>query len=36
MKDAKLIDYLIDKYNLTIDNVVLHHYFFGKDCPMTF
>ena len=35
MKDAKLIAYLMDKYNLTIDDVVPHHYFSGKDCPMT-
>ena len=35
MKDAKLIAYLMDKYHLTIDDVVPHHFFSGKDCPMT-
>ena len=35
MRDAKLIAYLMDKYNLTINDVVPHHYFSGKDCPMT-
>ena len=35
MKEAKLIACLMDKYNLTIDDVVPHHYFSGKDCPNT-
>ena len=35
MKDAKLIAYLMDKYNLGINDVVPHHFFSGKDCPMT-
>ena len=35
MRDAKLIAYLMDKYNLSINDVVPHHFFSGKDCPMT-
>ena len=35
MKDAKLIAFLMDKYNLGINDVVPHHFFSGKDCPMT-
>ena len=35
MKDAKLIAFLMDKYNLSINDVVPHHFFSGKDCPMT-
>lgn len=34
-KTAKLVAYLLDNNNLTIDDVVQHHYFSGKDCPMT-
>ena len=35
MRDAKLIAYLMDKNKLSIHDVVPHHYFSGKDCPMT-
>lgn len=34
-KTAKLVAYLLDNNNLTIDDIVQHHYFSGKDCPMT-
>ena len=35
MKDVKLIAFLMDKYNLVVINdVVPHHFFSGKDCPM--
>ena len=32
---AKLTAKLLVEQNLTIENVVQHHYFSGKDCPMT-
>ncbi|MBQ8292856.1 MAG: N-acetylmuramoyl-L-alanine amidase [Bacilli bacterium] len=32
-QDAKLIAYLMHKYNLTFDNVVRHHDTSGKECP---
>ena len=32
---AKLVARLMDNNNLTIDAVVQHHYFSGKDCPQT-
>lgn len=32
---AKLVAYLLEEQNLTIDAVVQHHYFSGKDCPKT-
>ena len=34
-KTAKLVAYLLDKNNLTINDVVQHHYFSGKNCPQT-
>ncbi len=34
-KTAKLVAYLMDKNNLTIDDVKQHHYFSGKNCPQT-
>lgn len=34
-KTAKLVAYLLDKNNLTIDDVKQHHYFSGKNCPQT-
>ena len=34
-KTAKLVAYLMDKENLTINDVVQHHYFSGKNCPQT-
>ena len=34
-KTSKLVAYLMDKENLTIDDVVQHHYFSGKNCPQT-
>lgn len=32
---SKLTAYLLDKNNLTMDDIKPHHYFSGKDCPMT-
>lgn len=32
---SKLVAYLMEKYNLDISSVKPHHYFSGKDCPMT-
>lgn len=32
---AKLVAYLLIAENLDLDAVVQHHYFSGKDCPMT-
>ena len=32
---AKLVAKLMDDNNFTIDQVVQHHYFSGKDCPQT-
>lgn len=32
---AKLTAYLMDKHNIDITYVKPHHYFSGKDCPMT-
>lgn len=32
---AKLTAYLMEKYNIDITYVKPHHYFSGKDCPMT-
>ncbi len=32
---AKLVAYLMEEQGLGIDRVVQHHYFSGKDCPMT-
>lgn len=32
---AKLCAYLMDKEHLEIKDIVPHHYFSGKDCPMT-
>ena len=32
---SKLCAYLLDEYNLTCDDIKQHHYFSGKDCPMT-
>ena len=34
-RTAKLVAYLLDKENLTFDDVVQHHYFSGKNCPQT-
>lgn len=34
-KTAKLVAYLIDQNNLTIEDVKPHHYFSGKMCPQT-
>ena len=34
-KLAKLVAYLLDNNDLTTDDVVQHHYFSGKDCPIT-
>ncbi len=34
-KTAKLVAYLLDSNDLTIDNVKQHHYFSGKNCPQT-
>lgn len=34
-KTAKLTAYLLDNNNLTINDVVQHHYFSGKNCPQT-
>ena len=35
MKTAKLVAYLMDEYNLNIEDVVGHHFFSGKECPQT-
>ena len=35
MKLAKLVAYLMDRNNFSIDDVVSHHFFSGKNCPMT-
>ena len=35
MKMAKLVAYLMDEHNLDIEDVVGHHFFSGKECPMT-
>ncbi len=32
---AKLVAYLLVEQNLNLDAVVQHHFFSGKDCPMT-
>lgn len=32
---AKLTAYLLDQNNLTMDDIKPHHYFSGKNCPMT-
>lgn len=32
-KTAKLVVYLMKKYNIPINNVVQHNYWSGKDCP---
>lgn len=32
---AKLVAYLMDRYQLTLENIKQHHYFSGKDCPET-
>lgn len=32
---AKLVAYLLEEQNLDLDAVVQHHFFSGKDCPMT-
>lgn len=32
---AKLVASLLKKHNLTINDIKQHHYFSGKDCPMT-
>lgn len=34
-KLAKLVAYLLEEQNLGFDAIVQHHYFSGKDCPMT-
>lgn len=34
-KTAKLVGKLLDDFNLTRKDIVPHHYFSGKDCPMT-
>lgn len=34
-KTAKLVAYLLDQNDLTIDDVKQHHYFSGKNCPQT-
>ena len=34
-KTAKLVAYLLDNNNLTLDDVKQHHYFSGKNCPQT-
>ena len=35
MKMAKLVAYLMDEHNLDIEDVFGHHFFSGKECPMT-
>ena len=35
MKLAKLVAYLMDKNKFSIDDVVSHHFFSGKNCPKT-
>jgi len=32
---AKLVADLMDKYSFTMDDIVQHHYYSGKDCPQT-
>ena len=32
---AKLVAFLLEEQNLDLDAVVQHHFFSGKDCPMT-
>jgi len=32
---AKLVAFLLEEQNLGLDRVVQHHYYSGKDCPMT-
>lgn len=32
---AKLVAFLLEEQNLNLDAVVQHHFFSGKDCPMT-
>lgn len=34
-KTAKLVAYLLEQNNLTLDDVKQHHYFSGKNCPQT-
>lgn len=34
-RTAKLVAYLLDKNQLTLDDVKQHHYFSGKNCPQT-
>lgn len=34
-RTAKLVAYLLDKYNLPLDHQKYHHDFSGKDCPNT-
>ena len=34
-RTAKLVAYLLDKNNLSFDDVKQHHYFSGKNCPQT-
>ena len=34
-KLAKLVAFLLEEQNLNLDAVVQHHFFSGKDCPMT-
>ena len=34
-RTAKLVAYLLDKNNLSSDDVKQHHYFSGKNCPQT-
>ena len=34
-RTSKLVAYLMDKYNFSMDQIVQHHYFSGKDCPQT-
>lgn len=34
-KTAKLVAKLLDAWNLSLDDVVPHHYFSGKHCPQT-
>lgn len=32
---AKLVAYLMDRYQLTLEDIKQHHYFSGKNCPET-
>ena len=34
-RTAKLVAKLLDENNFTMDQIVQHHYFSGKDCPQT-